>query len=109
MDDFVPFLSVSILNAGIYIMLSFARGEKIPHKSTQLFSEISVYSDIFVQGGIRHSACLQHNSVPASRLLRALRRVFQVTNRNKTILVCFLKEECLLGCTKRNESLSKTH
>lgn len=42
-------------------LLSFARGN-IPHKSTQLFSKISVYSDIFVQGGIRDSACLQYNS-----------------------------------------------
>lgn len=50
------------LNAGIYILLSCARG-KIPHKSTQLLSKISVYSDIFVQAGIRDSACLQYGSV----------------------------------------------
>lgn len=48
---------------GIYTSLSFARGKEIPHKSAQPFSKISVYSDIFAQGGIRDCACLQYNSV----------------------------------------------
>lgn len=46
----------------VFIFCYLLQGEKIPHKSTQLFSKISVYSDIFVQGGIRDSTCLQYNS-----------------------------------------------
>lgn len=47
----------------VFIFRYLLRGEGIPHKSTQRFSKISVYSDIFVQGGIRGLACLQYNSV----------------------------------------------